>query len=518
MKRVSVVLVLLTVLILSSFLHASSLPFVESGVLIPLGDDIYSSFDALFVIAGKAVPSTSRPWTVAEARNYLSLLDSSLFDGYALELYSSLYDYLFVSDEDTLSLTLTLSPEVYGHTNSSFSREEYWNYGYSSRSHFAIASLDNSTHGIYGHLELSGGKGVVSSSDASSAVTVKEYVESLGKKWDGIGTLVDKTEGEKYKVITSEKNYSDYFSLNVPSSSNTDMNMPRRFYLDYSSSFMNIGVYKAQKSWGYNKSGNFIFDSHNDYYNTLSLKTYSRVFNFEYTFMVPESYRGGTNYFFDDGDEVRRIFAAHRIEFRLFDSVNVVLSENTMYRYKSFADISLINPAAFYHNNVNNNQFNSLAHIEFEWSIVPKLLLYGSWVIDQGSFPGLEDRSTEDQAMGYSLGLEYDTVLLSGIARFSLEGIYTNPALYRPTGSSDFIINYNWVNVDDYYRYPFYTYIGYEYGGDTISLRLDGDWRRDSVHLYSSFSLRFDGEFTLYDQYYSPLLLTSPSGDYETVT
>ncbi len=518
MKRAAFVPVLLLVLVLSSFsVSASSLQFVESGVLIPLGDDIYSSFDSLFVIAGKAVPSTSRPWTVAEARNYLSLLDPSSLYGAALELYSSLSDYLYVDDEDTLSLTLTLSPEVYAHTNSSYEREEYWNYGYTERSHFAYAALDNSTHGIYGHLELSGGKGVVSSSDASSAVTVREYVESMGKTWDGIGTLVDKTEGEKYKVITTEKNYSGYFSLNVPSSYNTDMNMPRRFYLDYSNSFMSIGVYKAQKSWGYNRSGNFVFDSHNDYYNTLSLKTYSRVFNFEYTFMFPESYRGGTNYFFSDGDEVRRIFAAHRIELRLFECLNVVLSENTMYRYRESADVSLLNPAAFYHNNVNNNQFNSLAHVEFEWTVVPKLLLYGSWVIDQGSFPGLEDRSTEDQAMGYSLGLEYDSVLLEGIARFSLEGIYTNPALYRPTGSSDFIINYNWMDADDYYRYPFYTYIGYEYGGDTISLRLDGDWRRDSIHLYSSLSLRFDGEFSLYDQYYSPLLLTSPSGKYETV-
>ena len=514
MKRIPAVLLLL---ILAVFLPASSLPFVESGVLIPVGDEIYSSFDALFVISGKAVPSTSRPWTVAEARSYLELIEPSALEGEALSLYTGLHDHLFPDDGDMLSLTLTLAPEVYAHTNSSYSREEYWNYGYSRRSHFATASLDNSTHGISGHLELSWGRGIVSGDDASSSVTLREYVESMGKTWDGIGTLVDASEGEKYKVITTEKNYAGLFVINVPTGSNTDMNMPRRFWLDWSTSFMSIGMYKARKTWGYNRSGNFIFDSHNDYYNTLTLKTYSRSFNFEYTFMFPESYRGGTNYYVDDGGEMRRIFAAHRIEIRLLDSLNVVLSENTMYSFRSRADISLLNPAAFYHNNVNNRQFNSLAHVEFEWSVVPKLLLYGSWVIDQGSVPFLEDRSEEDQAMGYSIGLEYDSVLFGGIGRFSLESIYTNPALYRPTGSSDFILNYNAINADDYYRYPFYTYIGYRYGGDTVSLRLDGDWRRDCVHLYFSFALRFDGEFTLYDQYYSPLLLSSPSGDYETV-
>lgn len=43
--------------------------------------------------------------------------------------------------------------------------------------------------------------------------TIAEYVESLGKTWSGVGTLVDKSEGDKYKVIKSQKNYSDIFFL-----------------------------------------------------------------------------------------------------------------------------------------------------------------------------------------------------------------------------------------------------------------------------------------------------------------
>lgn len=120
--------------------------------------------------------------------------------------------------------------------------------------------------------------------------------------------------------------------------------------------------------------------------------------------------------------------------------------------------------------------------------------------------------------MGFSLGVEYDTIMKKGMARFSLEGIYTNPALYRPTGSSDFILNYNAIDVADYYRYPFFTYIGYKYGGDTVSIRGDASYRKEGLYLYSSLSVRFDGAFTLYDEYVSPMLLTAPSGDAEVVT
>ncbi len=525
MKKAVLIFVFALGIISTLFAFSSGrLPFVESGVLIPLESDIYAKMDALFVLLGKGVPSTTRPWTVAEARNELSILDTSSFEKKRNKkeieaLYNELYEYLFVEDKNTLSLTITLSPEFYAHTNSSFDREEYWNYGYEKRKHAGMIALDNSTHGIYGHLEFSAGKGILADSDAENAVTIKEYVEKMGKTWCGVGTLLSEKDAS-IKVSTSQNNYSRNFALNIPSANNIDINMPRRAYLNYANSFMSIGIYKSQKSWGYNKGGNFVFDTHNDYYDTVSLKTYSKNFNFEYSFMFPEQYKGGVNRRVDSSQDIKRVFAAHRIEFRLFDCVNIVLSENTMYKFVGYFDIGQLNPSFLYHSNVNNNQFNSLALLEFEYSIIPSLLLYGSWVIDQGSFPGLEDKNTEDQAMGVSLGLEYDTIALGGVITISLEGIYTNPVLYRPTTASDFILNYNIIISKDYYRYPFFTYIGYEYGGDTISLRLDSNYRKNSLHIYSNLSIRWDGEYTFYDKYDCeyPLLKKAPTGDYDVIT
>ena len=498
---------------------SGNLPFIESGVLIPLESDIYSKLDALFVLSGRGVPSTSRPYTVAEARNELDKIDVLSLSKEKKVLYDELYETLFIEDKDQIALSFSIAPELYGHTNSSYNREEYWDYGYEERSHLFSVALDNSTHVFYGHLELSMGKGMVGSDDItpSNTETLEEWVKSQNKTWNGIGTLIEKDYGNKVNVIREQSNYSSYFSLNLPSSHNSDINMPRRAYLNYANNFFSLGVYKSPKVWGYNKSGNFIYDSHNDYYNTLTLKTFSKRFNLEYTIMFPEAYRGGTNYY-SSNDGSGRLFASHRLEVNLFDSLNMALSENVMYRYNSNIDLSLLNPATFYHNNVNNKQFNALAHLEVEYSIASGLLIYGQLVIDQGSFPGFEDSTKEDQAMGYSLGLEYDCFIKSGLAKFSIESIYTNPALYRPTGSSDFIINYNHLNVDDYYRYPFFTYIGYRYGGDTISLSLDANYTKDNYYLYANFNLLFDGEFSLYDQYYSPMLKHAPSGNYDVIT
>ena len=412
MKRLSCLLsVLLSVFLLSAYYPGNGNGFHYDGMVIPIGNEIYDLMDSLFILEGKGLPSTSRPWTVSEAKNELGKLDKDSLSSESFELYKEIDGMLAYEKANDISLTLNFSPEMYAHTNDTYNREELWNYGYEDRNHMFRVSLDNSTGGFYGHLELSGGIGVVSGEDAASRITLKSYVENnLGKDWNGVGSEypADDEELSSIYVITNETNYSKNFVINAPSGSNTDMNMPRRAYLDYAGSNFSVGFYKAQKEWGNNSIGNFIFDRHHDYYDTLTLKTFSPDFSFEYTWMFPETYPGGKNGYSDSNPNSRRIFLAHRLEFRAFDRLSVALSENVMYRFSSLPDIPLMNPAFFYHNNVNNGQFNALAHVEVAYSILSGLLVYGQFSLDQGSFPGFEDPTTEDHAVGMSLGLEWN--------------------------------------------------------------------------------------------------------------
>lgn len=492
-----------------------------NGVLIPIGNDIYDLIDSFFIVKGISVPSTARPWTMSEALNELGKIDVSSLSVDEARLYRKLVGRLECELDTWLSLSLAVSPELYIHTNAdSYEREEYWRYGYEDRNHFASMSLDSSIGGFYGHLELSMGLGMVGKGDSLNAKGIKRYVEEdVGKPWGGVGTQipVDDAKADSIRVVPSQTNYKSSLVFNLPSVDNSDCNMPRRAYIDYSSKNFSFGLYKAQKTWGYNKGGNFIFDSHNDYYNYASLKTFANRFGLEYTIMFPEVYRGGVNGSSKNYEDYTRVFAAHRIEFRPIDSLNISMSENVMYRFYGFPDVTLLNPATFYHNNLNNQQFNAIAHVEFEYSIIPGLLLYGQFVVDQGSFPLFEDPTKEDQAMGYSLGLEYAVLFGDGVLSASVEGIYTNPALYRPTGSSDFIVNYNFIDAVDYYRYPFYTYIGYEFGGDTIAVRGDCSFRRGSFSFYSVLEVVFDGEYSMFDAYEAPIMLSAPSGDFDVI-
>lgn len=59
--------------------------FASNGQkVIPLESDVYSAIDALYILEGKAVPSTTRPWTVAEAKKILSKVSEET----SFELYS----------------------------------------------------------------------------------------------------------------------------------------------------------------------------------------------------------------------------------------------------------------------------------------------------------------------------------------------------------------------------------------------------------------------------------------------
>ena len=64
MKKAIVILLLLVT--------AVSLFATNGQKVIPLESDVYSAIDALYILEGKAVPSTTRPWTVAETKKILS--------------------------------------------------------------------------------------------------------------------------------------------------------------------------------------------------------------------------------------------------------------------------------------------------------------------------------------------------------------------------------------------------------------------------------------------------------------
>ena len=239
MKKIFCFLALLVSLSTMIFAFSS---YSGDGEIIPVKDDFYSYIDALFISAGNTIPSTSRPWTVSEARNELSKLNESKLNEKQKELFLMLQEALKTKD-NSISLTFTLAPEIYTHTNKAFNREEMWEYGYEDRMHLGTVALDNGTGGFQGHFELSLGQGMVSDEDTKYELTLKEYAESINGVWEGLGTQISEEDGKAdiIKVLSKQSIYYPYFNINIPSKTNADLNMPRRAYLDYAGQNFSIG-------------------------------------------------------------------------------------------------------------------------------------------------------------------------------------------------------------------------------------------------------------------------------------
>ena len=131
----------------------SSLGAMNGQEIIPLTSGVYEAMDALFIMEGRAVPSTTRPWSVAEAEKYLSMVSESTSPA----LYAIVADEIgrkaTFSFDDSIDIRLGVSSAVnaYYHTNTSFDFpfDETDNYFFRMYENNDLTTL-NGKLGIYG--------------------------------------------------------------------------------------------------------------------------------------------------------------------------------------------------------------------------------------------------------------------------------------------------------------------------------------------------------------------------------
>ena len=64
-----------SVFLLYAYYPGNESGYHYDGMVIPIGNEIYELMDSLFILEGKGLPSTSRPWTVSEAKKELGKLN-----------------------------------------------------------------------------------------------------------------------------------------------------------------------------------------------------------------------------------------------------------------------------------------------------------------------------------------------------------------------------------------------------------------------------------------------------------
>ena len=466
------------------FVLVASAVVALPGEVIPFGSSFYDDIDTLFVLNGQTIPSASRPWTIAEAVNELSKIDPFSLNGTTRNLYDKLLSYVVRDYKASISLTADISPEIYAHTNQDFNTDDWWVYNYEKRNQFAILTLNVATGGFHAHTELNFGLGRAASDDTFA--TFEDNLDSFP---------VDMTTR---KYVVSSDVYSPYFRINFPGSGEAEVTTPTVGWLTYAWKNGSVGFYKSKKEWGKTSIGNYIYDSHISAYNYLSAKFFNQVFSFDYTVMFPSSYLGGSARSYQV--EYKCMFLSHRLQVQILKNLNLAMSENVMYWLKDGLEPLFVNPAVFFHNNIQDNMFNALAHVELEYVPIKGLRIYSQLGVDQGSIPFFEQVGSEDLAAGITLGAEYLFPLYGGIAGVNLEGAFVTPSMYRRGGQyPDFIIaDVSTVNMPtDYYTLPFVTAMGFPYSGDTLAVNVGCDFKKNALKCSLSSLFMWKGEQTV---------------------
>ena len=439
----------------------ASLIFGQGQELLPLSSGVYDGMDTLYLLTGLGTPSTARPWTKSEAAMILERIDNRSFNKQIQVLYDSIAAEIYrplrfsVDSAFRFDVKLDLALEAYAHTNTDdYVLNEDWNYGYEERQPLAKLTLETG---------LSSWFYVVTDFGYSrNRLDEKDQFRNARDLEQGIGS-----EGPLNAVFPrSSWAFSRSFLTNIPANLDQfDFDWPKRASIIVGGRHWNLSMARDRVQWGRGYSGNFVVDGHRDYDEFFRFSAFSQKFKYEWLnlfYSVPEI----------DGKDSFKFLMAHRLEFRIFPSLVLAMSESVMCRPDNF-NPRYLNPAFIYHSWYDRDNFNSLAHLELDFTPFRGYRFYTQAAFDQIKAPWESD--IEPSSWGILAGVEHARPALSGILSLSLECAYTTPLLYR-RDMVDFVLLTS-TEVNGVSRNLSFDYTGFPYGGDAILLQLDAKYR-----------------------------------------
>jgi hypothetical protein len=417
--------------------------------IIPVDSPVYAAIRIIYLEQGISTPSTSGPWSVGELQNMVERIDVNSLSESGIKTLEYITEELgeplkFQIDQDfQLSLGLDTIFEAYIHTNpEQFDDEWDWIVGYTEREPIARISFEFALHNwFYTYSELGYKKSRYGHNDA-----------------DGL--------------VTSSFIYSPEFSTNLFEMKYIDFETPYRAFVTVGGEGWNVQFGRDLLSWGNGRTGNLVIGDHLDYHDFFSFKSYHDSFTYQFLTVFIDypgwnAELGDLEANPDSGGEPASIgfkaFLGHRLEIRLWDKVNVNMTENVMYQH-DFFDLRYLNPAYIFHNFNNRGMFNAIASLEIDYAVAPGLNLYGQYVLDQARAP-LEGYQQPD-CMGYIVGLDFTTPIDFGPGYFvsGIEYVLADPYLYQRDLVNFKVSRRQFVIGGGFMTYT--NFLGYQYGGD----------------------------------------------------
>lgn len=422
--------------------------------VIPIDSEVYDALDALYTMEGKAIPSTTRPWTVAEAQKYLSCVSEIT----APQLYAlvarEIGEKETISFDEVFGLKLALHSHInaYYHTNTSF------DYPFDDADSLLFRTFNrNDVSTLRADIEAFAGKNFT----LYSSFALKNAV------WpDGV------------PLDSYHFNFDIAYLTPQGFSSCGDMLIPDRAYVSAGGDYWNIQLGKDRLSIGAGKTGNMIMSDSFPYQYLLRFNLFGSAVKFSY---VLSSFLPLDYWTIDDESmSGMYLYMTNRLEGHLFsDKLYFAFNASTMLinEYDG-VNLKFLNPVDIYHNFFVRYRQNSSFAFEAVYAVAKGWNAYFQCVLDDLTTPGEKggDDPQPDE-FGLLAGIGYCGVLGKGIMSLNLEAAYTLPYLYlRSTycyDQPDDDPGVNWIGI---YRcaggnlHCKRYFIGYPYGGDAAVL------------------------------------------------
>jgi hypothetical protein len=491
------------------------------GRIIISTSPIYDYMDTLYSLSSMSQPATNRPWSEAEARQILSKLDRSSLGQFGQSLYDEALGIIDegskwqINDDFGLSADADFTYELYAHSNGDdFNLETDWIRSYSDRKPLIHFSFDFSASDFF-----------YTTFDASYQMGRAAHRDSF----EGyLGSPLASSDGYvgSYKLTSSSHFVSNSYFFSSPLMSNffTDTYdfsfiWPKRAIFSFGGKNWNFSLSRDKLKIGDAYLGNLLVDDVTDYNDFSRLSIFVDDFRYDWILMFFNTWTSSGENKADDING-NRMMMIHTLEFRLWDRATLKVSENVMYRYDTL-DLQFMNPAFIYHNLNNRSMFNAIAYIEANVAVFKGFQLYGQYVMDQAR--ALHEGTEQSDSSGFVAGAQYTSELGKGYLESNAEFVYTTPLLYR-RDKLDFIKVSRYYHLDEFDtssyegHIPFFEFIGFQFGGDTIALKIGADYTRPSVFGTSLYVLLMEhGQMNLYKSH-SQSLSNEGEADYNGKT
>ena len=510
-KKTIKTLLILLVLLLNIF-TLSSTP-VDSQI-IPLYSSFYTDFDTLMVSIGKNANAT-RPYTVAEANLYLNDINIEKLNGAEKRLYEKLLSEVKSKESNEVmnfDYSLSLNPEIYFHTNTSFSDRVYFlndnietwpEYGYENEDKYLVWDRDK-PHFMDLDLNLS----------FANTVTLLFQFPITNTVHTGIPSG------------------SDHFMSNIPflaslesfSTSNFQdfsMNFPYRANITVAGNWYTLTIGRDRFQYGLGETGNFIIDSSLPYHNAISLSFFTKTFKYNFFasfFPYPDQYinideNNGSSYstdlIFDQNEDAFtgiKMFMVHRFDWTMNKGKHrMAITEGIMYQNEEGnLDLQVFNPMMFFHNMYIAGNSNSILQLEYDLSLAKGITQRLAIAIDDFNIPFEDTDGSEKRpnAVGLQYGIRTSHPIDEGFLESNIELTYMSPYFYLRDGKGEKSLPLDFVIAVRNQRssagmYDLYT-IGYPGGGDQGIAHINISYRVPYYYMAKlSLEYRFFGNNNL---------------------